>query len=184
MCTFIDENDVLGLLQFIHDSFDTLLELTAILGSATIRAKSRVTTFLSRRFSGTKPEAICWQVPPQLQFSQRLPHQSERGCFCSAAKNLRNTVFSPTTTGSISPFLAICVKSAKGFEGRGFHVFASLLVPRLPATEASFPQRREVWIQLRKNFVATAIRVRPADFRTGRHLPFAKEAKKDMFRPQ
>ena len=81
---------------------------------ATIRARSKVTTFLSRRFSGTIPPAICWAKPSTMAVFPTPASPISTGLFLVLLHKtwviLRISASRPTT-GSISPFLAISVRS-------------------------------------------------------------------------
>ncbi len=75
---------------------------------------------------------------------------------------------------------------AKSFQGRGFHVFAFFFRSEIAGHGSlGFLGRREIRIQLRKNFVATAIHVHVQRLQNpgGDPLPFPKETKKNVLRP-
>ena len=108
---------------------------------ATMRARSRVTTFLSRRFSGTKPAAICCAKPSTMAVFPTPASPMRTGLFLVLLQRIwvtRRISFSLPTTGSISPFFAISVRSRpKAFRAGVFKSLPFSSIPEPPATEAS-----------------------------------------------
>ena len=105
---------------------------------ATMRARSRVITFLSRRISGTLPEAISWARPSTIAVFPTPASPIRTGLFLVLRQRIcttRSISFLRPMTGSISPLRASSVRSRPKALRAG--VFMSLRAPEEPAEAAA-----------------------------------------------